>query len=148
MATIENTKQTSTKKYFTITEAEKLLPSIGRILKRTINLNKALDLLSTIEIEVYDEDYDDLRRITKLNKQFHKLSYEFYANIERIEDMGCIINDIEIGIIDFYSVLGGREIFVCWKIGERKIKFWREINCNYMGRKPILDFGGIERVDF
>ncbi len=139
MATSKNTKQKFTKKHFTITEAEKMLPSIGRILKRTIKLNKALDLLSSIEIEVYDDDYNNLRRVTKLNKQFHKLSYEFYSNIEKIEDMGCIINDLEIGIIDFYSIFEGKEIFLCWKLGESKIKFWHESDCSYIARKPILD---------
>ena len=139
MASSKSAKQELIKKYFTIDEAEELLPNVERILRRTIKLNKALDLLSSIEIEVYDDDYDNLRRITKLNKHFHKLSYEFYANIEKIEDIGCIIKDLEIGIIDFYSEFEGGEIFLCWKLGEKKIKFWHEADSGYEGRRPILD---------
>ena len=139
MASSKSAKQELIKKYFTIDEAEELLPNVERILRRTIKLNKALDLLSSIEIEVYDDDYDNLRRITKLNKHFHKLSYEFYANIEKIEDIGCIIKDLEIGIIDFYSEFEGGEIFLCWKLGEKKIKFWHEVDSGYEGRRPILD---------
>ena len=139
MAKIKNTKQKFTKKYFTVAEAEKLLPRVEKILSRTIKLNKALDLLSTIEIEIYDEDYNDLRRITKLNKQFHKLSYEFYTNIEKLEDMGCVIKDLEMGLVDFYSTFKSKEIFLCWRIGEKKIRFWHELDCGYAGRKPILD---------
>lgn len=132
-------KQELARKYFTIDEAEELLPRLERTLRRTINLNKALDLLSSIEIEVYDDDYDNLRRITKLNKQFHKLSHEFYASIEKVEDVGCIIKDIDTGIVDFFSKFEGREIFLCWKLGERKIKFWHESDSGYEGRRPILD---------
>lgn len=139
MASSKSAKQELMKKYFTIEEAEELLPKVERVLKRTIKLNKALDLLSSIEIEVYDDDYDNLKRITKLNKHFHKLSYEFYANIEKIEDIGCIIKDLEIGIIDFYSKFEGREIFLCWKLGEKKIRFWHEVDSGYEGRRPILD---------
>ena len=138
MASSKSTKQELIKN-FTIDEAEEFLPDVERTLRRTIKLNKALDLLSSIEIEVYDDDYDNLRRITKLNKHFHKLSYEFYANIEKIEDIGCIIKDLEIGIIDFYSEFEGREIFLCWKLGEKKIKFWHEADSGYEGRRPILD---------
>ena len=148
MARSKSAKQELIRKYFTIEEAEEMLPRVERALTKTIRLNKALDLLSSIEIEVYDDDYDNLRRITKLNKHFHKLSYEFYANIEKIEDIGCIIKDLEIGIIDFYSGFEGREIFLCWKLGEKKIKFWHEVDSGYEGRRPILDLRKNKQLGF
>jgi len=133
-------KQEFSKKYFTIEEAEELLPQIEKILKRTIRLNKALELLNSIEIEDYD-DYNNLRRITKTNKEFHKLSYEFYSNIEQLEDIGCLIKDLETGLVDFYHKFEGRDIFLCWKLGEKNIKFWHETDSGFMGRKQILDLG-------
>ena len=139
MVRTTNTRQELSKKYFTIEETERLLPQIERILRKAIRLNKALDLLSSIEIEVYDDDYNNLRRVTKLNKQFHKLSHEFYEDIEKLEDLGCVIKDLEIGIIDFYSRFEGRDIFLCWKLGEKTIKFWHEVESGYEGRKPIFD---------
>ncbi len=139
MAKTRHTEQEFLKKYFTIEDAERLLPKIEKIFRRTVKLNVALELLSSIEIEVYDDDYDNLRKVTKANKQFHKLSYEFYANIEKLEDMGCLIKDLEIGIVDFYHRFDGRDILLCWKLGEKRIKFWHEIDTGYMGRKPILD---------
>jgi len=138
MVEYDNTKQEFSKKYFTIEEAEKLLLKIEKVLRRTIQLNKAIELLSSIEIEVYD-DYANLRRITKTNKQFHKLSYELYANIEKLEDMGCLIKDLDTGLMDFYHRFEGRDIFLCWKLGEKRINFWHEEDSGYMGRKPILD---------
>lgn len=132
-------KQKLIKRYFTIKDVDNLILTIEKNLRRTIKLNKALDLLSSIEIEVYDDDYDNLRRVTKLNKHFHKLSYEFYMSLEKLEDKGCIVKDLDIGIVDFYSKFEGREIFLCWKLGERKVKFWHEIDVGYAGRKPILD---------
>jgi len=131
-------KQEFSKKYLTIEEAEELFPQIEKILRKTIRLNNALELLSSIEIEDYD-DYANSRRITKSNKDFHKLSYELYSNIEKLEDMGCLIKDLEIGLIDFYHKFEGRDILLCWKLGEKNIKFWHEIDTGYMGRKPILD---------
>ena len=138
MVGYDNTKQEFSKKYFTIEEAEKLLPKIEKVLRRTIQLNKAIELLSSIEIEVYD-DYANLRRITKTNKQFHKLSYELYANIEKLEDMGCLIKDLDTGLMDFYHRFEGRDIFLCWRLGENSIKFWHEVDSGYMGRKQILN---------
>jgi len=139
MARSKNVHQEFYKKYFAIEEAEKLLPRIEKILRRTIKLNKALDLLGSIEIEVYDDDYENLRRITKANKQFHKLSHEFYSNIEKLEDMGCIVKDYDVGIIDFCHRFQDKDIFLCWKLGEKSIRFWHELNTGYMERKPIFD---------
>ena len=139
MAKINIEKQEFSKKYFEIERAEKLLPQIEKILRRTIRLNNALELLNSIEIEDYNDDYNNLRRVTKTNKEFHKLSYEFYSNIEQLEDMGCLIKDLDTGLIDFCHKFEGREIFLCWKLGEKEIKFWHEVDTGFMGRKPILD---------
>ena len=117
------------------------IQKIEKILRKVVSLNKALDILSTIEIEVYDDDYENLRKVTKINKQFHKLSYQFFFGIERLEEMGCIVKDYEVGIIDFYSMLDGREIFLCWRLGERSINFWHEVDAGYIGRRPIMGLG-------
>ena len=135
----EYIKQEFSKKYFTIEEVENLIPKIESILRKAVRLNKALDLLSSIEIEVYDSDYGNLRRVTKLNKQFHKLSYEFYSTIEDLENLGCVIKDLELGIVDFFSRFEERDIFLCWKLGEKKIRFWHEVDTGFASRKPILD---------
>ena len=99
------------KKYFTIGEAENLLPRIEKILRRVVKLNKALDLLSSIEVEVYDDDYENLRKVIKMNRHFHRLSYEFYSGIESLQSMGCIVRDYDTWAIDFYSMFEGRDIF-------------------------------------
>ena len=139
MTKTRHTEQEFLKKYFTIEEAERLLPEIEKILGRTIKLNKAIELLESIEIEVYDDCYEDFSKVTKANKQFHKLSYEFYDNIEKLEEMGCLVKDLELGIVDFYFRFENRDIFLCWKLGEKGIRFWHEADAGYIGRKPILD---------
>ena len=127
------------RRYFTVEQATALLPKINRILKKVISLNKALDILSSIEIEVYDDDYENMMKVTRINGQFHKLSYQFFSGIEKMEDIGCIVKDYEVGIIDFYSRFEGRDIFLCWRIGEEGINFWHEISEGYSGRKPIFE---------
>ena len=56
--------------------------------------------------------------------------------------MGCIVNDYEIGIIEFYHRFEGRVIVLCWKLGEKSIMFWHEIYEDHIGRKPILELAG------
>ena len=139
MTKIEIASQQISKKYFTIEQAQELVPRVEKIMIRTIKLNKALELLSSIEIEDYNDDYNSSRRNTKLNKEFHTLSLEFYSNIEKLEDMGCLIKDLEAGLIDFYHKLDGRDVLLCWRLGEKEIKFWHEIDTGFLGRNPIFD---------
>ena len=128
-----------TRKYFTIEGAEKLLPKIEKLMRRLRHLDKAIELLNTVEIEVEEEDYTHIRHVTRLNKEFHKLSYEFYRKLDMLESFGCLIKDLEFGLVDFYFKFEGRDIFLCWKFGERKIKYWHEIGTGFNGRKPILN---------
>lgn len=56
-----------------------------------------------------------------------------------IEEMGCVIKDYKSGLIDFPAIYNGREIYLCWKLGENEITAWHEIDEGFIGRKPISE---------
>lgn len=126
-------------KHTTIKEVEVNLPSVKRLLQEIQDLHRTLNLLDDVEIEATDEDYDVLRSITKFNKAFHRLSYEFFKKIDMIECMGGIVKDIDEGLIDFFCKFEDREVFLCWKQGEDDLLHWHELDDNYENRKKILD---------
>ena len=129
-----------TKKYFTVQTAQKQLPKIKKSLLKLQNLKKATDAIMSVRIDPGEIEYDELMETsTKLNKEFHKLSYGFYMELEKLEKTGCIIKDLEQGLVDFYCRFEGRDIFLCWKIGEDRIKAWHEINAGFAGRQTIVD---------
>ena len=136
------TETEQTKKYFSIEEAEKLLPKIEKLVRRLRHLDKALELLDTVEIEVEEENYAHLRQVTRLNKEFHRLSYEFYEKLDELESFGCLVKDLELGMIDFYYRFENRDILLCWKLGEKSIRHWHEVYAGFNGRKQILDLTG------
>ena len=129
------------KKHFTIEEANKEIPKIRKILEKAKSLGKAIEELSSIKISFTDEseysNYSDT--LTKLNKEFHKLSYDFYAELEKLDKIGCLLKDLKIGLIDFYCRFEGRDIFLCWKLGEEKISNWHETDSGFDGRQRIVD---------
>jgi hypothetical protein len=59
--------------------------------------------------------------------------------IERVESTGAIVKDLDIGLIDFLSLYRGREVCLCWKLGEERIAFWHGTEEGFRGRKPIDD---------
>lgn len=126
-------------KHFDIEEAQETLPKVERLVKRLMKLNKTIGVLNSIEIDTADLSFDQFQNLTKMNKLYHKLSYEFYKSLEELESVGCILKDVEEGLVDFYSEFEGRDIFLCWKVGERKIQFWHEISTGFQSRQPIVE---------
>ena len=56
---------------------------------------------------------------------------------ERMEEMGVLIKDLDIGLIDFLTRYQGQEVCLCWKLGEDRIRFWHGLEEGFRGRKPI-----------
>lgn len=75
---------------------------------------------------------------TPLLKEYHKALYEFYTILEQLEKIGCLVKDIDEGLIDFFHHFEGRDVFLCWKTGEENISHWHEIGSGFSGRKKIL----------
>ena len=124
------------KRYLTLEDADALLVKIKPLIKKLQDIDDALEIFDSVEIE-YDDSHSDAYFEIQRNKRYHKLYLEFYKILESLLEKGCIVKDVEEGLIDFYSMCDGREIFLCWHLGEKKIKFWHEIETGFQGRKPI-----------
>jgi hypothetical protein len=57
--------------------------------------------------------------------------------VEELQEIGCLLKDIEIGLVDFPTLYRGQEVYLCWKSGEPGITFWHRIQDGFAGRKPI-----------
>ncbi len=125
------------KKYLTITQAEELIPTLQAGMNRLLRLKRAITLLDSVEIDFEDYQYEHTLLSLRLNKKYHKLSFDFYKALELLESEGCVIKDLDLGLVDFYSRYEGRDILFCWKFGERTIKYWHEIDAGYSERKPV-----------
>jgi hypothetical protein len=56
---------------------------------------------------------------------------------ERLEELDVLVRDLERGVIDFPSVIEGREVYLCWVDGERDIEFWHDLDAGYAGRQAL-----------
>lgn len=57
--------------------------------------------------------------------------------LERITGWGVELRDIESGLVDFPSVVGGRDAFLCWKLGEPNVAYWHSPEDGFAGRRPL-----------
>ncbi|MCL4541457.1 MAG: DUF2203 domain-containing protein [Chloroflexi bacterium] len=57
--------------------------------------------------------------------------------VSQLEDFGVELKDVETGLIDFRSIRDGREVYLCWRLGEDRIRYWHELSAGFRGRQPL-----------
>jgi hypothetical protein len=60
--------------------------------------------------------------------------------VHQILDTGALIKDLDTGLVDFPALRGGKEVYLCWQVGELHIDFWHEVEAGFAGRQPIDQF--------
>lgn len=65
------------------------------------------------------------------------LAGEITAAVERMNAMGCLVKDLEAGLVDFYAVQDGEPVFLCWQFGEPSVAHWHPLDEGFADRKPI-----------
>ena len=125
------------RKYYTPSQVNAILPDIKRTIKHIHELRNQLETLDNLEILCEGCGSNIMEHNIKMNKQHHKLSYEFFLQLEFLQNLGCEITDLDDDLIDFYSVFEGREIMLCWKHDEEQLEHWHEVGRGFAARKPI-----------
>jgi hypothetical protein len=133
----------SVPRFFTLDEAEGYLPEVERLLRSSIQakqdyqsgeseLNQIAERITLLgglmvrreEILAFRTRKDSSARVLK-------------AALERIQEIGCQVKDLETGLIDFPTLYRDQEVYLCWKLGESGIRFWHHVEDGFRGRQPI-----------
>ena len=131
------------KRSFTLSEAQTLLPVLESLLRAAIEGKKL--------VETVDEEFQDLSHRILLNGGMHldivhwaRRKAEREKAIQRIKDSlseidstGVQVKDLDIGLLDFPCQVEGRTVLLCWKLGEAGITHWHGSDEGFSGRKPI-----------
>ena len=130
-------------RYFTLLEAEALLPKVERLLRDLqdykLSYDSAEEELSQItqRVALAGGMVPPRDRIAELRAQKDVSARGLKHTIEQFEEIGCLLKDLDIGLVDFPTLYRGKEVYLCWKSGESGIAFWHHVEDGYRGRKPI-----------
>ena len=101
-----------------------------------MKLNKAIEILSEIEISYYD-DFESMHSEVNFNKKFHSLCLRLFSELDALMKKGAALDSIDMGTVNFHSINSGKPVVLCWKIGDKHIKYWHELDEDFSERKPI-----------
>jgi hypothetical protein len=105
--------------FFTPSQADKLLPEVQKTLARIVEIKKGTDELNDLE----------------MTGAMERLQRE----IQKLEDLGCVLKDVNLGLVDFPAVRLGVRVQLCWKLGEGKVEFWHGLHDGFAGRKSAKE---------
>ncbi len=123
------------RRYFTVTEADALLPRLTILLDQLRAARKAIraaraDLLPVLEAAVGN---GGSRKAGDLLPEFRRMEEALLA----IREIGCELKDIDQGLLDFPALVENHEIYLCWRYGEDRIRYWHEMDEGFAGRQPL-----------
>jgi hypothetical protein len=130
-------------KRFTIEQAEKLIPRLealvrdGMARKTEYQQAERTILSSTERIMMMGGMTVDRGSAMDARARRDSAAAHLRDSMASIERLGCLLKDLDVGLADFPTLYRGEEAYLCWKLGEKAIRFWHGVDEGFAGRKAI-----------
>ena len=131
-------------KHYTIAEANATLPLVRRIVEDIQTLahdlrerHQRLERVAGPKNQgktsaAHDEELERLRE--ELERDGERLQ----GYVDELTGLGVELKDYFTGLIDFRCMMDGREVYLCWKLGEPYVAHWHELGAGFAGRQPLV----------
>ena len=130
-------------RYFTPSEVERLIPTLADIMARVMAARAEV-------VALRETQRSEQQRITMAGggvldqaawrrraERLKALARTMEDGLREVAAMGGVPKDIGLGLVDFPHQREGRVVNLCWKYGEKDIRYWHGLDEGYGGRKPL-----------
>ncbi len=122
-------------KYFTVAEANALLPRLKVLLEKMLAARQRI-----VDGRPTWEPIIEKARGNgggEHGKNLFMDESKIHLSMEKIKEWGILIKDVDTGLVDFPSMRHGREVYLCWRLGEPRVAFWHDVDSGFAGRQPL-----------
>ena len=128
-------------KMFTVKEANDFLPKLKIWLGDLQALRESI-LAMEVEIDALElisekDDSGNSKVLPPKVEAYNQRVNRFYAVVDEIHSAGCLLKDLDHGLVDFCGLYQNRMVHFCWKFGESEVKWWHEIGLGFTSRQPL-----------
>lgn len=125
-------KPSRTHKRFTLEQANRALAFVSRVVADIVRVHKQVtDLQGKLETGRSSKAQELSER--ELASALDRLQ----AFVDELHTVGCELKDYQMGLVDFVGRHQGRDIYLCWRLGENRINYWHELHTGFAGRQPV-----------
>jgi hypothetical protein len=120
---------------FTVEEANALIPELREILDeaalhRDALREKAPHMEPILRAAISNGG-------GRVGSEYGLEAYRLYLAVERIRELGVVLKDLDMGLLDFPHEREGRVVFLCWHPPEESVTYWHDLDAGYAGRQPL-----------
>jgi len=133
-------------KIFSVDEANALIPFLEEALdslsatgREIASLRNEVQVLSAIEGSGATSRNQDVRHLREKEAQSARLLDQFREALLHVASRGCILRDLDLGLIDFYTMSRDRVVCLCWRRGEARVMHWHPVDEGFSGRRPLAE---------
>lgn len=124
---------------FTVDQANRTLPLVRKIVEDVVAQHRRWrDVILELDLAASNAHADDPRTDpAELERRAQAIARELEGYQRELVDLGIQLKDPRLGLVDFPSEIGGRQVLLCWRLGEPEVQFWHEVDAGYAGRQPL-----------
>jgi hypothetical protein len=143
-------------RFYTIDDAERRLPEVRDVLTRLRDQREALVELRDRAVErlavvgaqggmgSIDRGLDETAvandaELRRLRLRMQGVIDQMQAAVAELDDWDVVLRDIPTGLVDFPALVSGRQVWLCWRLGEEHVTWWHELEAGAAGRQPLIE---------
>lgn len=123
-------------KLFTVEEANRLIPRLELIV-RTLQEQAQVVRVRVGELAETTDTSPDIEQLSRTDPMVGNAIREISDHAQMIEEMGCFLKDIDLGLVDFPTEIGGEIVYLCWQYGEPQLVAWHPVGEGFSSRQPL-----------
>lgn len=129
-------------RYFTLDEARETLATIRPLMEEVRRRKLMFDTVQA-EVEALqgrvtgDGDGQEAERLTQHRMALQELGRAMAVDVGRVLELGVQVKDLARGMVDFRTERAGKDVYLCWQVGEDDIGWWHELEAGFAGRRPL-----------
>jgi hypothetical protein len=127
---------------FTPEEANEALAEVRPLAERMVGARAELAAAQQAQAELVaviagNGGGVDSGELAQAAKEVERLAGEIVGAVQQIQDLGAVVKDVDSGLVDFPAVHRGRDVLLCWRLGEDEVGYWHELESGFAGRQEL-----------
>ncbi len=128
-------------RFYSIDQADarldELAPLLGKLRADRTEVATARGELQRFRTTNGNADHAD--ELKAREERIRALVYRMERYVSQLVAWDITLRDIETGLVDFPALVNGRQVCLCWRLGEAHVGFWHELDAGFAGRRPLSD---------
>jgi hypothetical protein len=130
-------------KYFTVVQANAMLPLLRAILRDVTelarDLNNRHELLQRAKDDHASLSTAHREELVEMEAECDRGRQRMHEYLSELDNLGIELKDPYTGLVDFRAMMDGREVYLCWRADEPEVAHWHELGAGFAGRQKLME---------